>query len=172
MTLCSSHHIENGYRLGVGIMLAKDDKKVFVGRRINNVKTLEEAPKEGWQMPQGGIDKGENPLEAAFRELKEEVGCDKANFIAESQHWYDYQLPSYLRYELWEGKFHTIRQKWFLFNFTGKEEDINISAHSPAEFSAWQWVPANQLVNLIVDFKKEVYKNVIKEFEYYFQTPF
>jgi putative (di)nucleoside polyphosphate hydrolase len=163
-----SNYVDDGYRPTVGIMLVNDDKEVFVGRRIHGARGLMKDSLEAWQMPQGGIDKGENPLEAALRELKEEVGCDKVNLIAESQCWYDYQLPNHLRYELWKGQFHTVRQKWFLFHFTGKEEDIDINAYSPAEFSAWQWVSAGELVDLIVDFKKEVYKKVVKEFACYF----
>ncbi len=168
MTLSSSNFTQNRCRLVAGIMLVNDDKKVFVGRRINSVKSSEEESEEGWQMPQGGIDAGENPLEAAFRELKEETSCDKATFITESQQWYEYQLPPYLRSKLWEGRFHTIRQKWFLLRFIGKDKDIDLTAYNPPEFSAWKWVSVEQLVPLIVDFKKEVYKNIVKEFERYF----
>lgn len=167
MHTASSNLNEKGLRLVAGIMLVNKDKKVFVGQRLSIDGTLIQNLEEGWQMPQGGIDKGETPLQSAFRELKEETGCDKAELIAESQRWHNYQLPDSIRFQVGKAEIHTIRQKWFLFNFTGKDEDFNLKAFNPPEFSAWKWVTADQAVGLIVDFKKEVYKNIAKEFKAY-----
>ena len=120
------------YRPCVGIMLFNRDGKVFVGKRIDQTV-------EGWQMPQGGIDKGETPEQAALRELQEEIGTDKAEIIAEMEDWVTYDLPAHLVGVAFHGKYRGQRQKWFAMRFTGKDGDIDLTAHEP-EFSAFQWV--------------------------------
>jgi len=145
------------YRPCVGIMLFNQDGKVFVGKRIDQSV-------EGWQMPQGGIDKGETPKEAALRELKEEVGTAKADIIAEMDDWVTYDLPAHLVGVAFHGKYRGQRQKWFALRFTGKDSDIDLTAHDP-EFSEFQWVTLEQLPGLIVSFKRETYKAVIAAFE-------
>lgn len=144
------------YRRGVGIMLLNRDGKVFVGRRIDQEE-------EAWQMPQGGIDRGETPRDAAFRELKEEAGTDKADVVAESKGWLTYDLPGALRGRLWRGRYVGQKQKWFAMRFQGRDEDIDLATHHP-EFSAWRWVGHDQLVTLIVPFKRALYGDVLAEF--------
>ena len=144
------------YRPGVGIMLLNAQNKVFVGKRIDQTS-------EAWQMPQGGIDAGESPLEAALRELKEETGTDKAAIIAESRDWFTYDLPDELVPIIWKGKFRGQRQKWFAMRFTGTDADINLETDHP-EFCAWQWAALDKLSGLIVPFKRELYAAVVKEF--------
>jgi putative (di)nucleoside polyphosphate hydrolase len=145
-----------GYRPGVGIMLLDRQGRVFVGRRIDT-------PGENWQMPQGGIDKGETPRQAALRELKEEAGTDKAEILAESRGWFSYDVPSPIAGTLWRGRYRGQRQKWFVLRFTGTDSDIDLRTHHP-EFGAWKWVPAADLPNLIVPFKRALYRDVLKEF--------
>jgi putative (di)nucleoside polyphosphate hydrolase len=145
------------YRPCVGIMLFNPDGKVFVGKRIDQTV-------EGWQMPQGGIDKGESPKEAALRELQEEVGTDKAQIIGEMQDWITYDLPAHLVGVAFHGKYKGQRQKWFALRFTGRDEDINLTTHEP-EFCAFQWVDLQTLPGLIVPFKREAYKRVIAAFK-------
>src|SRR5579872_5697717 len=116
------------YRPCVGIMLFNQDGKVFVGKRIDQTV-------EGWQMPQGGIDKGETPREAALRELHEEVGTDKAEILAETQDWLTYELPGDLHLQAWGGRYRGQQQKWFAMRFLGKDSDIRLDAHEP-EFDA------------------------------------
>jgi putative (di)nucleoside polyphosphate hydrolase len=141
------------YRPCVGIMLFNDEGKVFVGKRIDQTV-------EGWQMPQGGIDKGETPKQAALRELEEEVGTAKAEIIAEMEDWVTYDLPAHLVGVAFHGKYKGQRQKWFALRFTGKDADINLTAHEP-EFAAFQWVSPEALPGLIVPFKRETYRQVI-----------
>ena len=144
------------YRPCVGIMLFNQDGEVFVGKRIDQTV-------EGWQMPQGGIDKGETPVEAALRELQEEVGTDKAVIIGEMEDWVTYDLPPHLVGVAFHGKYRGQRQKWFALRFTGNDADIDLTAHEP-EFSAFQWVSLEALPSLIVPFKRETYKAVIAAF--------
>jgi putative (di)nucleoside polyphosphate hydrolase len=145
------------YRDGVGIMLINSQRKVFAARRID---TLAEA----WQMPQGGIDAGETPREAALRELAEETGTDKAQVLRESAQWHHYDLPEALVPQIWGGRYRGQRQKWFAMAFTGADHDINIATEHP-EFSQWQWVPANTLPDLIVPFKRVLYQSLVEEFK-------
>ena len=145
------------YRPCVGIMLFNKDGKVFVGKRIDQTV-------EGWQMPQGGIDKGEMPKEAALRELKEEVGTAKAEIIGEMDDWVTYDLPKHLVGVAFHGKYRGQRQKWFALRFTGKDSDIDLTAHEP-EFSDYQWVSLAALPDLIVPFKRDTYKAVIAAFK-------
>jgi len=141
------------YRPCVGIMLFNKDGKVFVGKRIDQTV-------EGWQMPQGGIDKGESPKQAALRELKEEVGTDKAEIISEMEDWITYDLPKHLIGVAFHGKYRGQKQKWFALRFTGEDGDIDLTTHEP-EFSAFRWVDLKTLPSLIVPFKRDTYKAVI-----------
>ena len=145
------------YRPGVGIMLLNRQGKVFVAQRID-------MPSAAWQMPQGGIDKGESPLDAAWRELKEETGTDKAEVVGESRDWHRYDLPVELVPKLWRGRFRGQTQKWFVFRFLGRDEDIDIATEKP-EFSDWKWADMADLPNLIVPFKRTLYLRLVDEFE-------
>lgn len=147
--------IAQGYRPCVGLMLLNADNRIFVGRRIDTAAS--------WQMPQGGIDPGETPEEAAIRELHEEVGTSRAEIIAKSTQWRRYDLPSTLRGRVWRGRYRGQAQKWFLLRFTGTDADIDLARHHP-EFDAWRWVDVDDLVELIVAFKRDVYKDVVEEF--------
>ena len=144
------------YRRGVGMMLLNAKREVFVAKRIDMTS-------EAWQMPQGGIDKGEEPRAAAMRELKEEIGTDKASIIAESRGWLRYDLPAYLVPKLWGGKYRGQEQKWFVLRFEGTEKDIDIATEH-AEFSEYQWVRMETLPELIVPFKKQMYTDIVEEF--------
>jgi putative (di)nucleoside polyphosphate hydrolase len=144
------------YRLGVGIMLLNNDNRVFVAKRIDMTS-------EAWQMPQGGIDEGEEPAVAALRELLEETGTDKATIIQESNGWLDYDLPAHLVPRLWGGRFRGQRQKWFAMRFTGVDSDIDIATAHP-EFSEWKWVEMRRLPDVIVPFKRQMYERIVAEF--------
>ena len=147
------------YRSNVGIMMVNEKGYVFVGQRLDNNQNA-------WQMPQGGIDDGEDPETAAYRELLEETGVKKQDvrFVASSSQWLSYDLPENLIPTLWNGKFRGQKQKWFLFKFLGGDRDINIATEHP-EFSKWKWVSKENLLKGIVPFKKSVYENVLKEFK-------
>ncbi len=146
------------YRQNVGVMLVNEHGHVFVGQRLDNQS-------DAWQMPQGGIDAGETPERAALRELEEETGVDPSlvTIEAESSDWIAYDLPADLIPRIWNGKYRGQKQKWFFMRFHGKDTDVNITTNHP-EFSAWKWLAADQLVDNIVPFKKDVYAAVVKEF--------
>jgi putative (di)nucleoside polyphosphate hydrolase len=145
------------YRRGVGIMLLNGDGLVFVGRRVDQQE-------EAWQMPQGGIDAGETPRQAALRELGEEIGTDQAEILAETAGWLRYDLPAHLRAKLWHGRYQGQEQKWFAMRFRGNDGDIDLDRSGHAEFSAWQWLPHERLVAVIVPFKRRLYRDVLREF--------
>jgi putative (di)nucleoside polyphosphate hydrolase len=144
------------YRPNVGIMLLNRIGRAFVAKRID-------FPGDAWQMPQGGIDEGEDPRRAALRELEEEIGTTKAELLAESRDWFRYDLPAELQGKLWSGKWKGQRQKWFAMRFTGADADIDIATAHP-EFSAWRWVDPGQVPLLIIPFKRAIYERVVEEF--------
>ncbi len=148
------------YRPCAGIMLANRDGKIFVGQRSDRP-----ADSDAWQMPQGGIDDGEEPEDAALRELEEETGVsrDSVTILARSAEEYFYDLPDELMGKLWKGKWQGQRQWWFLLRFQGDDGDINIATHTQ-EFDSWQWVDPAELPGLIVPFKKRIYEGLIAEF--------
>lgn len=143
------------YRRGVGIMLLDGKNRVFVARRIDTP--------DAWQMPQGGVEEGEDPRAAALRELEEEIGTAKAEIIAETAGWLRYDLPPPLQGKLWGGGFRGQEQKWFAMRFLGQDGDIDIATAHP-EFDAWKWVAAAELLALIVPFKRALYRQVLEEF--------
>ncbi len=145
-----------GYRPGVGIMLLDGQNRVFVGRRIDMAD-------ENWQMPQGGIDRGESPRAAALRELKEEIGTDKAEFLGESAQWLRYDVPHGIARRVWSGRYRGQMQKWFAMRFTGEDRDIDVATAHP-EFNAWRWVSPADLPTLIVPFKRQLYQDILAEF--------
>jgi putative (di)nucleoside polyphosphate hydrolase len=147
------------YRLGVGVMLFNRDGLVWVGQRTDTTG--------GWQMPQGGIDKGEDPRAAALREMQEEIGTDRAEIIAESQDWYAYDLPpELLSARLWGGRYRGQKQKWFALRFLGTDADIDLNTHKHPEFGEWKWAPLATLPDFIVPFKRDLYRELVKEFGY------
>ena len=148
------------YRLCAGIMLANTDGKIFVGQRIDNPDS------DAWQMPQGGIEAGEDPAAAALRELEEEtgVGAHLVDIIAQSANEHFYDLPDDLVSSIWRGKYRGQRQWWFLMRFKGADNDINIATKHP-EFSRWDWVEGDRLPHLIVPFKRRLYEGILAEFE-------
>ena len=143
------------YRHGVGMMVFNDKKQIFVGKRIDN--------QEAWQMPQGGVDKGENVEVAAKRELYEETGIQSIRIIKKSDKEYIYDLPDHLLGKIWKGKYKGQKQTWYLMKFLGPDSEININRKHP-EFNEWKWVSIDELPNLIVNFKKDLYQAVIAEF--------
>ena len=142
-------------RLGVGIVLLNDDNEVFVGKRIDN-------PKDFWQMPQGGVNKNENFLDAAKRELEEETSIKNVKLIKELDGWLIYDLPKHLVGKIWKGKYRGQKQKWFIMKFLGKNEDININTKKP-EFLNWKWIEPTELPKVVVDFKISIYEKISKE---------
>lgn len=146
------------YRPCVGIMLLNREGLVLVAQR-RDMKS------DAWQMPQGGIDKGEAPIDAAWREMREEIGTDKATLLAESADWLHYDLPPDLAGRLWGGRYRGQRQKWFAFRFEGDDSDIDIATANP-EFTAWKWAPMADLPGLIVPFKQRLYRDIVAEFAY------
>ena len=153
------HRVETlPYRRGVGVILFNARGQVFSAQRRDMIS-------EAWQMPQGGIDEGETPLQAAFRELGEEIGTDKADVLAESREWYRYDLPEDLVPRIWGGRFRGQEQKWYAFRFRGVDRDINIETESP-EFRAWRWAALEELPRMIVPFKRRLYERLVEEFSH------
>jgi putative (di)nucleoside polyphosphate hydrolase len=150
------------YRLGAGIMLVNRDGKVFVAARIDN-------PEDAWQMPQGGIDDGEEPWPGVLRELEEETGIAPrlVERIAEHPERLRYDLPDEWRDKLWRGKWKGQMQHWFLARFLGTDADVNLATRHP-EFRAWKWVEPGELPELIVPFKRDLYRRLIEDFADYF----
>jgi putative (di)nucleoside polyphosphate hydrolase len=144
------------YRSGVGILLLNACNEVFVARRADTEG-------DAWQMPQGGIDPGESPRKAALRELREEIGTDKVEVLAESSRWLYYDLPKELAQKAWDGRWRGQRQKWLVMLFKGQDSEINLATEHP-EFNAWRWVPLQELSALAVSFKRRLYLNVLGEF--------
>ena len=151
----------DNYRRAVGVMLLNADGKVFVGRRIDNSD-------EAWQMPQGGMDEGEQPWATALRELEEETGIAPhlVERISECPELLKYDLPEPLRGRLWGGKWRGQIQQWYLARFLGTDTDVNIATRHP-EFNDWKWVEPNQLPDLIVPFKRDLYRRLLSEFADY-----
>jgi len=139
-------------RSGVGIVILNKENKVFVGKRIDN-------PKNFWQMPQGGVDKGEDFLSAAYRELKEETSIENVELIQEINGTITYELPDHLLGIIWKGKFKGQKQKWFLMRYLGNDEDINVKTDNP-EFLDWKWIDLDMITEVVVDFKYHVYKEL------------
>ncbi len=162
MTTCPS---KLGYRPCVGIMVFNRAGLVWIGRRPE-AKNSPEGVGAWWQMPQGGIDEGEDPCAAAIRELQEETGMTSVEVIAESAEWYTYDLPPELVGKVWGGRYRGQKQRWFAFRFLGPDSEINITPPNPdaIEFDMWKWVPVDDLVALIVPFKRQVYQAVVTEF--------
>jgi putative (di)nucleoside polyphosphate hydrolase len=146
------------YRPCAGIMLLNNKGKVFVARRIDT-------DTEAWQMPQGGIENGEDPKVAAIRELEEETGITQAEIIAEYQDWLTYDLPDKLYGKVWKGRYGGQTMKWYVMRFYGEDSDINIKTRHP-EFSSWRWVDMNDLQEIIVPFKRDIYKALSEKFYY------
>lgn len=150
------------YRRGVGIALFNAQGKVLVAERLR--------PDNAWQMPQGGLDPGEGLHEAALRELKEEVGTSKANILAITREWLTYDFPDYIDGRPYGGRFRGQAQKWVAARFFGQDHDINLRQHRPFEFKAWRWCELDELMDLIVHFKRPVYDVVVRAFRP-FATP-
>ena len=143
------------YRPCVGIALANDEGRLFLGRRIGN--------EDSWQMPQGGIDPGETPAVAAMRELQEETGITQAEILSESAHWYRYELPPATAGRALRGRYRGQEQRWFLMRFCGRDSDVDLRVHHP-EFSGWRWADPADVLDRIVDFKRQVYEQIFAEF--------
>ena len=139
-------------RSGVGIIVLNKKNRIFVAKRIDN-------PKNFWQMPQGGIDEGEDYLSAAYRELKEETSITKVELIKELDGFITYLLPDHLLGIIWKGKYRGQKQKWFIMKFTGEDKEINIHTKKP-EFLEWKWIELETLTEVVVDFKLHVYKEL------------
>tara|TARA_Y100000816_G_scaffold238171_1_gene184271 strand:- start:505 stop:981 length:477 start_codon:yes stop_codon:yes gene_type:complete len=139
-------------RSGVGIVVLNKENKVFVARRIDN-------PKNFWQMPQGGVNKGEDFLSAAYRELKEETSINNVKLIQEIDGMVSYELPDHLLGIIWKGKYKGQKQKWFLMRYLGSDKEINLQTNNP-EFLDWKWTELDMITNEVVDFKLHVYKQL------------
>ena len=144
-------------RDGVGIIVLTNDNKVFVGKRKDN-------PADNWQMPQGGLDKGENYLSAMRRELLEETSIKNVKILEEIDEFFEYELPANLIGIIWKGKFRGQKQKWFIVKFTGEEKEIDLRTKNQ-EFIDWKWISPDELPEVIVSFKKDLYLKLLKKIE-------
>ncbi len=151
-----SNHSNLPYRACVGLALFNSHGKVFVAERIDNPGA--------WQMPQGGIDDGENLTLAAYREMLEEIGTDKAEILEVLSETLRYDLPPELLGRLWKGQYRGQDQTWIALRFTGTDQDIKLDSHNPPEFQRWQWVDLADIVDLIVPFKRDTYAELVKRF--------
>ena len=158
-SLPTAPYEQRPYRPGVGIFLLNNDGLVFAGRRIDSRA-------EAWQMPQGGIDAGESPLQACMREMREEIGTNTAELVSQHDDWLYYDIPLPLADRLWQGRYKGQKQKWMALRFTGDDSDINIATEEP-EFCEWKWLSPHDLVDLAVPFKRDVYQNVLAAFAPY-----
>jgi putative (di)nucleoside polyphosphate hydrolase len=154
--MMKSDFLKLPYRPCVGIFLINDDKKIFVGERLDNPGS--------WQMPQGGVNEGESFEEAAFREMREEVGTDKAELIRISDTVYTYDLPHHLLGKLWQGKYKGQEQRWVALRFTGEDREITLYDGVHPEFMNYRWSPLSEVCDYIVPFKRETYEQVLEEF--------
>ena len=150
------------YRPCVGIMLINDNGHIFGGQRIDNRA-------EAWQMPQGGIDAGEDVETACFREMREEIGTDKADILSFHPKWLNYDIPLPLADRLWGGSYRGQSQKWVALRYTGQDSDINIATEEP-EFFSWQWMSPADLIQLAVPFKRPVYEDIMTQFAQYIKA--
>ena len=140
-------------RLGVGAIVLNGKNQVFVGKRKDN-------PVDKWQMPQGGVNEGENLTDAMKRELQEETGIQNIEILNEIDGWFEYELPNYLLGKIWKGKYRGQKQKWFIVKFLGDDQEINLELYKP-EFIEWRWLDIESLPNVIVDFKRRVYQQLL-----------
>lgn len=147
------------YRPCVGMIIINNHQQIFIARR----KDVALGARYAWQMPQGGMDVNETPHEAALREMLEEIGTDKVALLMVSNDWLYYAFPQSLRKSSWGGRFSGQRQKWFLFQFTGEEKDINLDTRHP-EFSEWKWAAKEEVIRQVIPFKRQVYEQVFSEF--------
>ena len=157
--MTKKHFSDLPYRPCAGIVLLNNDNLIFCAQRIDAIGDA----KSAWQMPQGGINKNEAPRAAALRELEEEIGTNKAEIIAEMEEWVTYDLPDHLLGKALRGKYRGQRQKWFAMRFLGEDQDINLETAEP-EFHAWKWITPEELLATIVEFKFDVYNQVVKAF--------
>jgi putative (di)nucleoside polyphosphate hydrolase len=152
------------YRPCVGLLVLNRQGHIWIGRRIE-AKNDAEGSGDWWQMPQGGIDEGEDPARAALRELHEETGIRNAEIIAESAAWHHYDLPRHLIGKAWKGRYRGQKQRWFAVRFLGDDDEINITPDDhPVEFDKWRWAASDELLDCIVAFKRDVYREVLEEF--------
>jgi putative (di)nucleoside polyphosphate hydrolase len=152
----ATHGPRPGYRPCIGIFLLDPRNRVFIGRRAG-------MPEDGWQMPQGGIDEGETPEIAGLREMREEIGTDRATLLRRFDGWLSYDLPPAIAGTLWGGRYCGQTQLWIAYRFTGRDSDIRLDTHQ-REFDAWRWAVPETVADLIVPFKRPVYRRVVEEF--------
>jgi putative (di)nucleoside polyphosphate hydrolase len=167
-TKASPNRQDLPYRSCVGVMLLNKDGLVFVGRRRTEAGGEHVSDGYAWQMPQGGIDPGEDPYKAALRELYEETSVRSVSLLAEAPDWYSYDLPSMVAGRAWRGRYRGQTQRWFAFRFEGLDSEINIlhpgGGHHKPEFDEWRWEEMHRLPELIIPFKRPVYENVVAAF--------